>query len=316
MNLKKMVTENLGVKLIAVVVAVFIWFNASGQQEVARVRTIPLVVENLSDSLTITGPVPSQVEISVRGTKRALLTMGFKRVQMTLDLTGALPGRQRITLTSNHIRLPGGIDRRQVMVMSPANVDLEIERLVTKRVEITLATTGAVPDNFVLMGGALELTPSWTTIRGAQSSVARLESVTTEALDLSRIRSSIDRELGLDYDRSLFVCNPDRVVVSAVVAERGQRVLANVPPTVLVDSDDYVARVFPGTVSLTLEGAAPVLDTLSSGDISVLLNLSGRTPDRYRLAPEVILPPGVLLVGMSVDTLTVQISRESRSETP
>jgi YbbR domain-containing protein len=155
----------------------------------------------------------------------------------------------------------------------------------------------------------LELMPSWAIIRGAASRVARVESVPTEVLDLSRIRSSIDRDLGLDYDRSLFVCNPDRVNVSAVVSERGQRVLANVPPTVLVDSDDYIARVFPGTVSLTLEGAAPVLDTLSSGDISVLLNLSGRAPDRYRLAPEVILPPGIVLVGMSVDTLTVEISR-------
>jgi YbbR domain-containing protein len=316
MKIKQVLTENLGVKLIAVVVAVFIWFNASGQQEVARVRTIPLVVENLPDSLTITSPIPSHVEINVRATKRALITMGFKRVNLSVDLTGSQPGRQRVALTSNHVGLPGGIDRRQITIMSPRSLDFEMESLVTKTVEVSLTTTGAVPDGLVLMGETIAITPSSTTVRGAASRIERVQAIPTQQLDLSRVRSSVDREVELDYDRDLYTCEPDRVRVTAVVSERGQRVLANIPPTVLVDSDDYVARVIPGTVSLTLEGAVPVLDTLSSGDVSVLLNLSGREPNRYRMAPEVMLPPGVILAGMSVDTLTVEISRGGRVGTP
>lgn len=317
MKIKQILTENLGVKIIAVVVAVFIWFNASGQQEVTRVRTIPLVVENLPDSLTITGGgVPAQVEISVRGTKRQLLTMGFKRVELAIDLTGAQAGRQRVTLTSNHIRLPGGIDRRQVTVMSARNLDLTLEPIVSKRVDVALVTTGAVPENLVLMGETMRIAPRQTTIRGAATRVRAVNSVSTEPLDLGRIRAEFERELALVFDPTRFTCEPDRVTVTAVVNERGQRVLANVPPTVLVDSDDYVARVFPSTVSLTLEGAVPVLDTLSSGDVSVLLNLSGRPPARYRVAPDVILPAGVVLAGMSVDTLTVQIARSGESPSP
>lgn len=309
MKIKQILTENLGVKLIAFVVALVIWFNASGLQEVSRSRSIPLVIENLSDSLTITSRLPSQVEINVRGTKRQLLTMGFKRVQLVLDLTGAEPGRQRVSLTSSQIRLPGGIDRRQVSVLSPGYVDLALQQVVEKRVAVNVATTGSVPDAYVLMGGSLKVDPPSVVLRGAQSWVAQITTVQTEPLDLGRVKSSIDREVPLVFDHGRFSCDPDRVTVTATVYERGQRVLANVPPTVLVDSDDYLARVFPGTVSLTLEGAVPVLDTLSSGDVSVLLNLSGREPARYRLAPEVILPAGVTLAGMSVDTLTVQISR-------
>lgn len=316
MNIKQVLTENLGVKLIAVVVALFIWFNASGQQEVGRVRTIPLVVENLPDSLTITSDVPSHAEISLRGTKRALLTMGFKRVYLAVDMTGSESGRQRVALTSNHVRLPGGIDRRQVTVVSPSSVDFVVEPLVSRAVEVTLATTGAVPDGHVLMGGTISIEPPRTIVRGAASRIERIRSVPTQQIDLSRIRAPIDRVVELAYDRNLYRCEPDRVRVTAVVSARGQRVLANVPPTVLVDSDDYVARVYPGTVSLTLEGAVPVLDTLSSGDVSVLLDLSGRRPDRYRMAPEVMLPPGVVLAGMSVDTLTVEISQGTSGGAP
>jgi YbbR domain-containing protein len=167
-----------------------------------------------------------------------------------------------------------------------------------------------------LEGESASVRPQWTTIRGAASVVDGVSSVPTAPLDLGRIRSSGERVLALEFDRTRFVCDPAKVTVSIVVAEKSRRVLANVPPTVLVDSEDYIARVFPRTVSLTLEGAAGVLDTLSSGDVSVLLDLSGRSPDEYRLAPEVILPPGVALVGMSADTLEVQISRGGSANAP
>ena len=89
--------------------------------------------------------------------------------------------------------------------------------------------------------------------------------------------------------------------------ERWERVLANVPPTVLIDSEEFVVTIVPNTVALTVTGPRTVLDTLRSGDVSVLLNLGGLGEARYRMAPEIILPPGVELSHISVDSLTVDI---------
>jgi YbbR domain-containing protein len=97
--------------------------------------------------------------------------------------------------------------------------------------------------------------------------------------------------------------------VTLRVSPRAERILANVPPTVLLDSEDMEAEVEPEAVSLTLEGPASVLDTLSSGDVSVLVSVAGREPASYRLAPDVILPAGVRLTGMSTDTLEVRLFR-------
>jgi len=100
------------------------------------------------------------------------------------------------------------------------------------------------------------------------------------------------------------------------VSEKGERVLANVPPTVLVDSEDYQATVTPNTVTLTLVGPRAVLDTLSSGDVSVLLNLSGLGEERYRMVPEIILPPGVELTAVSVDSLVVDVVKNPGAGSP
>jgi hypothetical protein len=65
-------------------------------------------------------------------------------------------------------------------------------------------------------------------------------------------------------------------------------------------------------VSLTLKGPSAVLDTLSSGDVSVLIELGGRKPATYRLSPNVILPSGVELARISADTLDVRVFRSGR----
>jgi hypothetical protein len=54
-----------------------------------------------------------------------------------------------------------------------------------------------------------------------------------------------------------------------------------------------------------------MLDTLSSGDVSVLVDLSGRSPGQYTLAPEVIVPDGVEKYLMNVDSLRIVVSRTS-----
>jgi hypothetical protein len=50
--------------------------------------------------------------------------------------------------------------------------------------------------------------------------------------------------------------------------------------------------------------------------VSVLLNLGGVSESRRRMAPEVILPPGVELSQMSVDSLTVRIEKRTDKSAP
>jgi len=95
------------------------------------------------------------------------------------------------------------------------------------------------------------------------------------------------------------------VVIVAMEGGRAQRQQID-------QRDAMEVEIEPRAVSLTLEGPAAVLDTLSSGDVSVLLSLAGRPPATYRMSPEVILPPGVRLTATSADTLQVRVFRTGR----
>lgn len=300
--------DNIGVKLIALVVAMVIWFNASGQQETKKDFVGTLSFVNVPDSLTITGRVPDQVRLNVSGTRRQLLFLGFRKVSMLVNMSRATPGRFSQRLSVSDIVLPAGVEPGDVRIVSPQVIDVILDRLVEKRVAVTVTLSGALPDE-LLLNHKPRAEPEWVVVRGPEGTVTTLEEIPTRAIDLTRIRESVVRRVPLDFDGGMFMCNPASVEVEIAISPRSSRVLANVPPTVLVDSEDYLTEVYPKTVSLVLEGPQAVLDTLRSGDVSVLLDLSGKRPGRYVLAPEVIVPDAVKNHVINVDSLRVSITR-------
>jgi YbbR domain-containing protein len=304
--------ENLGVKLFALFVALFIWFSASGQQSATRFYVVPLKLANMPDSLAIVGPFPTEAEVTVTGTKRELLYLSFRRIEVVVNLAAAAPGRFRQRLSSSNVVMPGGLDPRSVTIAAPSSIDLSFERLVSRSVPVELITLGSIASGFVLLD-APKVEPAEILIRGPESLIAHIRNIATKPIDLSKVRESFIREVEVDLDETKFSSDPALVRVTIAVGQLGERVLPNIPPTVLSDAVGLTVEVRPKAVSLTLTGVQSALDTLSSADVSVLLDLSGKPPGRYTLAPEVIVPKGVDNYTLSVESLTVFV-RESQPE--
>jgi YbbR domain-containing protein len=311
-RIKHAFVENIGVKLFALFVALFIWFSASGQQSATRFYIVPLKLANMPDSLAVVGPFPTEAEVTVTGTKRELLYLSFRRIEVVVNLAAAAPGRFRQRMSSTNVVVPGGLDPRSVTITTPSSIDLSFERLVSKRVPVELTTIGSIPEGYVLLD-APDVKPAQILVRGPESDIEHLRNIATEPVDLGKVRDPFEREVGLEVDKTRFTCDPELVNVAISVGQLGERVLPNVPPTVLSDAAGLTVEVRPKAVSLTLTGVQSALDTLSSADVSVLLDLSGKPPGRYVLTPEVIVPKGVDSYTLSVESLTVFV-RETQIE--
>ncbi len=302
--------DNLGVKLIALMVALVIWFNASGQQQVNRHYIASLSFANVPDSLTLVGNVPSEVELSISGTRRELLLIRFRKIAIIVNMVRATAGRFTYQLSVSDILLPPGIEPGDIRIVAPTTVNLAVEKIITERMRVGVVFEGELSSQ--LMYNRLpEARPVWVKVTGPASAIRRLQKlqkIPTHPIDLSRVKESVNREVEIAYGDDILEVVPNLVMVSISVDVRAERVLANVPPTVLTDDKTRTTEVFPKTVTLTLEGREAVLDTLSSGDVSIVIDLSGKPPGSYTLAPDVIVPEGVASYRMDVDSLTVRIN--------
>jgi YbbR domain-containing protein len=69
-----------------------------------------------------------------------------------------------------------------------------------------------------------------------------------------------------------------------------------------------LATVVPSTVSVTVAGEMPVLQTLAADEITATVDLSDLSPGTHRLAPVVELPAGLELVGVDPPQVVVTVS--------
>jgi YbbR domain-containing protein len=204
--------DNIGVKLIALVVALMVWFNASSQQTDKRDFLASLKFVNVPDSLVIVGPIPTEVEISISGTRRELLFTSFRKITMMVNMARATSGRFTQRLAVSDILLPPGIEPGDVRVVSPTSVNTRLDRLVTKRLRANVILSGSLPAD-LLFNRVPDASPIWVEVTGPESLVKPMDKVPTRPVELSRVRESVNREVALDYDERSLTCVPDRVTV-------------------------------------------------------------------------------------------------------
>ena len=64
--------RNVGLKLLAVLLAVLLWLSVAGEHVVERSMRVPLEFRNIPTQLEITGDPPATVEVRLRGSSAVL----------------------------------------------------------------------------------------------------------------------------------------------------------------------------------------------------------------------------------------------------
>jgi hypothetical protein len=132
--------------------------------------------------------------------------------------------------------------------------------------------------------------------------------VETQPLDLQDRKEDITTRLALDLPANITISGVQTVQVQVSISPiQTSLTLLNQPINVNGLSEGLVAQVFPQTVDVIVSGPLPVLETLTSENITVSVDATGLEVGSYPLTPEVrvavenvlvesILPGGVEVV--------------------
>lgn len=300
-------SANIGAKIISIFFAVFLWLHVTAQQEEKQVFRVPMTLSSIPDSLTIIHNVPEFVEVTIQGARSNLLRLRlFSRLKASVDLSMAKKGRVNIPLSAAILNLSKELDPRNVSIDNPKTLSLNFERIVSKPVPIKLAYKGEIPRDVIIAGQPV-IIPDKVKISGAASIVGGIAFLTTEEIDIKNKKGKQTIEVGLQLGGREVEVNPQKVLIEMEINKRAVRTLANIPPTLLQDSEELSLDYSPRTVSLTIEGPEGVVKNVVSDDISVILNIMTKEPGRYRLQPEVIVPHGIERYWLDVDAFEITI---------
>ncbi len=189
--------ENLGIKLAAIALALLVYFHVRTEREDELTFRVPVVLKGLPDSLTWTGEIPRDVSVTLSGRLKNLIRLRLAPVHIDVDVSQAGPGRFQRTLSSGDVPLPAGSNLLVTHFAGPEQLDILIERKMSKQVRVMPLVLGRPPEGYVLAGEPTA-SPESTSVTGPASVVSLTDSLYTEPIDVTARRESFSQRIKLD----------------------------------------------------------------------------------------------------------------------
>lgn len=141
--LRGLVRKNLGLKAVALVLAVALWWFVAGESKVQVGFVVPLEIRNIPTGVTITNKIERQVEVRLAGPPSLLAALQPADVSVAIDLSPAKPGKQVVQLDERSVRVPPGIKLQRIY---PASIEVALERLERRSVPVAARISWAQPE--------------------------------------------------------------------------------------------------------------------------------------------------------------------------
>lgn len=137
--LRRLASQNLGLKIIALVLAVAAWWFVTGESKVLVSFTVPLEIRNVPKGLTMTNKPEREVEVRLSGPSSLLSGMRPSEISAGVDLTAARAGRQLFTMDDRVVKVPPGIKVQRIF---PSSIEVVLDRTERRVIPVSVRIGG------------------------------------------------------------------------------------------------------------------------------------------------------------------------------
>lgn len=299
-------------RVISFLVAIALWFYVGMEQNPnisVNIPNIPLNVQNMGSTLTMTSLSTETVSIRVKGRSGILSGISAKSAQAYIDLEGVKAGTQVLPV---QVVVPPNVELVGVV---PAEVQVTLEPIVRKQLRVQADLKGELPTG----NGALpaQLEPNTVFVEGAQSLVNRADSalVTVDITGFRQATSEVAKVKVIDISgREVpdLTVKPDTVKVTVSVVPT-----YTVPVEVKIEGEPppgYIIRnisVDPPEVSVKGEPAlVEGLRSVATAPVDV-----GNARSSISIRVNLELPEGVFLAEPVFPMVNIKIENTNEEET-
>ncbi len=187
-NIKRIFTGNKGLKIIALILAIFVWAIITGRERSFIEKNIEINVEyfNLSKIIDVRNIRPDKVRLKIRGTSKRIAQLKDDDFKVKLDLKGIKRGPTVIFYTEDYLEYPEDI---KIVSVFPKMIELTIDEFYSKEVDVRIKYKSKLPRGIVLK--SRKVIPERITIFGYKSEIKSIRTVEGETpINLSQINET------------------------------------------------------------------------------------------------------------------------------
>lgn len=284
-RLKHSLLENLGLKLLALLVALILFVVSRQPMREVLLVGVPIEFRDRPAGLEISSEVTQTVSVRLRGPQDVVRNMMPNQLAIIADLSNKGPGERVVQLKAAPATIPENV---KVLRIDPASIKLRLEPIAHKEVPLEPKFIGELPPGYEVYG--FVAVPASVVIEGPQSHVARVTQVSTESIQLEGHLSSFKTSVEVDLpDRFVRLTTPGPINLSVEIGER--RVERQFPrlPVRWVDPPPGARLLTPG-VDVYLYGPRSAVEALTASDLKIEISTAMLPEVTNAVKPSVRLP--------------------------
>ena len=298
----------------ALILAIIVWVSAVSSADPNEEREyaapIPVTVLGLDPDLIITGQLDDEVKVIIRAPRsvQERLATNPEAIHAFINLSGLKAGEHTL-----EPQIAIDLSPTRVTLVSPAEITLKLENILSKEVPVEIRQTGALPIGYT--AGTPVLSQASALVIGPESQVLKVEQVVA-SVDLSNIITSIARQVELKAldARGMIVgginLNPTQVTVDIPITQLGgyRNVFVKIVTTGQIAQGFYLTGILADPPTITIYSTDPELAANMPAFIETTpMNLNGAF-ESFEKDVSLNLPEGIVVVGDQQVTIKVNIS--------
>lgn len=185
MSIKKLLFNNLHLKLLALLVALLIWAVVVGQARAFSTKNLEVGVtyHGVLQHIDVRDVQPAKVLVSVRGVSRLVENLDASSLTLSIDLRDVKRAGESAFFSEDYLKVPDGIEVRQIQ---PRIVRVISDEFSTREVPVRILYKGKFPNDVGLI--ERKVFPERVTLFGYLSQIIKIDRVEGEfAIDLDTI---------------------------------------------------------------------------------------------------------------------------------
>lgn len=186
--------KNLSYKILAVLLAIMVWYFVVGEERAEVSLTVPLELINIPRNLIVVNNLPQAIELWVNGPRSLVRSLSTENIGKSLDLAKTRPGTISFSISSEGIPLPRGVIITRI---NPTQVNVVLQKLGTKKIKIKPRIIGKPAPGYEVV--SVQVNYEQVEIAGPEGVVESLESLYTKPVDIQGIKDNLKQRTYLDF---------------------------------------------------------------------------------------------------------------------
>lgn len=186
--------KNLPYKILAVLLALIMWYFVIGEERAEVGLTVPLELINIPRDLIVVNNVVHGIDIRVNGPGSLVRSLTAESLSKRLDLSDTKAGTVSFSISSEGIPLPRGV---KITRINPTQVMVVLQKLMTQKISVKPRIVGKPALGYEI--ASVQVNNPQVEIAGPEEVIKNLESLYTKPIEIQGLKTDLKQRTSLDF---------------------------------------------------------------------------------------------------------------------